>query len=338
MLPFDATQRTLNRTAIDNQTLLSGNYWGELRVFLAVAKTRSYSKAAELLGSSQPTVSRAVKRLQDVVGSQLIIANYQGVILTSAGEHLAQAIANLDQRLYDITADLKSERNDADGHVRISVTDGLSAVFIAPNLRSFAAKYPKIDVSIKMPNSLIELRNNQTDMMVGFIPTETSELEICPLGTLHLVPMATVDYVETYGLPTLETISNHVFVQTEFHSSRSGHWDPWLNLIARGKRVHSCDGSFGHAMAIRSGLGIGLFGSYVSIWPSVIPLDELGVHIPIRLYAIALRERLASKPVGIAFEWLKELLSPGNPWLTDNLSFNIQPGRHDYGMRLLSNL
>jgi hypothetical protein len=69
MLPFDEEQQSLNKSPLDDETLLSGQFWGELRVFLAVAKTKSFNRAAEMTNTSQPTVSRQVKRLQDVVAA-----------------------------------------------------------------------------------------------------------------------------------------------------------------------------------------------------------------------------------------------------------------------------
>lgn len=79
MLPFNEEQKSLNKGPLDNETLLSGQYWGELRTFLAVAKTKSFNRAAEITNTSQPTVSRQVKRLQDVVGSQLYISTPRGI-------------------------------------------------------------------------------------------------------------------------------------------------------------------------------------------------------------------------------------------------------------------
>jgi hypothetical protein len=85
MLPFDEEQH-LNKRPLDEATLLSGQFWGELRVFLAVAKTKSFNRTTEITNTSQPTVSRQVKRLQDVVGSQLFISTPRGVMLTPQGE------------------------------------------------------------------------------------------------------------------------------------------------------------------------------------------------------------------------------------------------------------
>src|SRR5207237_9815473 len=96
MRPFDEEQQAFNKSPLDDETLLSGQFWGELRVFLAVAKTKCFNRAAEITSMSQPRVSRQVKRLQDVMGSQLFIPTPRGVKLTPQGEALARALTRLD--------------------------------------------------------------------------------------------------------------------------------------------------------------------------------------------------------------------------------------------------
>src|SRR5258707_15636242 len=115
MDPFDEEQQAFNKSSLDEETLLSGQFWGELRVFLAVAKTKSFNRAAEITNTSQPTVSRQVKRLQDVVGSQLFISTPRGVKLTQKGEALAQPLSRRDDSLHTLTTDLKSEAREAEG-------------------------------------------------------------------------------------------------------------------------------------------------------------------------------------------------------------------------------
>src|SRR3954470_10123736 len=95
MRPFDVEQQAFNKSPLEDETLLSGQFWGELRTFLAVAKTKSFNRAAEITNTSQPTVSRQVKRPQDVVGSQLFISTPRGVKLTQKGEALARGAARL---------------------------------------------------------------------------------------------------------------------------------------------------------------------------------------------------------------------------------------------------
>ena len=57
MRPFEE-QQSFNRSPLDDETLLSGQFWGELRVFLAVAKSKAFNRAAEILNTSQPVRRR----------------------------------------------------------------------------------------------------------------------------------------------------------------------------------------------------------------------------------------------------------------------------------------
>src|ERR1700710_2547890 len=186
---FDEEQQAFNKSPLDDDNLLSGMYWGELRVFLAVAKTKSFNRAADITTTSQPTVSRQVKRLQDVVGSQLFISTARGVKLTQKGEALAQALCRLDHTLYSITSDLKAETSEAEGTVRISITDGLSTLFAAPALLQFSAQYPKIQLHLKNPLNVMNLRENQADIMIGFGPSVSPDIQFRKLGQLHFIPV-----------------------------------------------------------------------------------------------------------------------------------------------------
>lgn len=97
--PFDTEAPSISRRALDHEVLLSGDYWGELRTFLWVAKAGSLSRAAELLGSSHATVGREIRRLQDQMGSQLVILTKNGANLTQKGRALTAELLRLDQRL-----------------------------------------------------------------------------------------------------------------------------------------------------------------------------------------------------------------------------------------------
>src|ERR1700692_4242054 len=182
---FDEQQQAFNGSPLDVEKLRSGQFWGELRTFLAVAKTKSFNRAAEITNTSQPTVSRQVKRLQDVVGSQLFIATARGVKLTQKGEALAQAPCRLDHTLFSITNDLKAENSEAEGTVSVSITDGLNALFAAPALDQFSAQYPKIQLHLKNPVNFMSLRENQTDMMISIAPSDSSDIRFRKLGQLH---------------------------------------------------------------------------------------------------------------------------------------------------------
>ncbi len=336
LLPFDKEQQ-LNKSPLDEETLLSGQFWGELRVFLAVAKTKSFNRAAEITNTSQPTVSRQVKRLQDVVGSQLFVSTPRGVKLTPKGEALAQALSRLDYTLHSLTCDLKAESREAEGVVRVSITDGLNALFAAPALVRLSEQYPKIQLHLKNPINLISLRENQTDMMIGIIPSETSDIQFRKLGHLHFIPVVAKNYIQKHGLPTRNNLEQHLFIQSEYYLARTGLWDGWQQAVARGRISHYCDNSFAYGMLVKAGNGIGMLASYTLVDPEFVPL-EIDLKISIPLYMIALSERLQARPVRIVFDWLSEVFGPNNPWFSDEFKLSNPPSEYDVGYRRMFNL
>jgi len=333
---FDEEQQAFKGSPLDDENLLSGQFWGELRVFLAVAKTKSFNRAAEITNTSQPRVSRQVKRLQDVVGSQLFIATARGVKLTQKGEALAQALCRLDHTLYSITSDLKAETSEAEGTVRVSITDGLNALFAAPALEQFSERFPKIQLHLKNPINIMNLRENQTDMMIGFIPAESSDIRFRKVGQLHFVPVASKSYIRNHGLPTRNNLEQHFFLQSEFYLARTGLWDGWQQAVARGRVAHYCDNSFAYGMLVKAGQGIGLLGSYSLMEPSAVPL-EIDLRISVPLYLIALTDRLNARPVRLVFDWLSEVFG-GNPWFSDEFKLKNPPSMYDAGFRKMFNL
>jgi DNA-binding transcriptional LysR family regulator len=336
MLPFDEEQQ-LNKSPLDEETLLSGQFWGELRVFLAVAKTKSFNRAAEITNTSQPTVSRQVKRLQDAVGSQLFISTPRGVKLTQKGEALARTLSRLDHTLFSITTDLKAESREAAGTVRVSITDGLNALFAAPALVPFSERYPKIQLHLKAPLNHIDLRENQTDMMIGFVPSVSSNIQFRKLGQLHFIPIVSKDYVREHGLPTASNLEQHLFIQSAYYLGKTGLWDSWQHTAARGRIAHYCDNSFAYGMLVKAGHGIGLLGSYTLVEPCFMPL-EIGVRISVPLFLLALTERLQARPVRLVFDWLAGIFGGDNPWFSDEFKLSNPPSVYDAGFRKMFNL
>jgi DNA-binding transcriptional LysR family regulator len=334
--PFSEEQQSITKKSLETEQILSGQFWGELRVFLAVAKAKSFNRAAEILHTSQPTVSRQVKRLQDLMGSQLFVPTQQGVTLTPRGRELAAELSKLDLALFSLTNGLRAEK-DTEGVVRISITDGLNTFFVAPELKNFFAQHPKIQCHLKSPLNVISLRENQTDLMIGFSPVNAADVTATRLGCLHFIPVASKPYIEAHGLPTRKTLARHLFVQSEMYAARTGLWDEWNHTAATGRIVHYCDNSLAYGLLVKAGVGVGLLGSYAVLEPSIVPV-EIMRPFTVRLYAMALTDRLSARPVRVAYEWLCGIFGNDNPWFREEFSLNHAPSKYDAGIKLLFNL
>lgn len=316
---------TLSSSKPDDRALLSGKYWGELRIFAEVARAKSFNRAAERLGISQPTIGRKVRRLQDLIGAQLFVSTKQGVRLTRRGEELASALLILDQSLFSLASDLKARANDAEGIVSMSITDGMAAFFAAPAVADFTARYPKIQLHIKSMANLADLRENQTDMMLSFAPSDRPDIVCRNLGTLHFLPLTTESYIARHGVPTRDSVADHVFLQSHFYQADVPAWRDWQALCAKGRIAHYSDNIFAYGMMVKQGLGIGLLGSYLINGKSAVPLD-IGAHARLPMHALVLADRLESRPVRLAFDWLCDTFSEEVPWFRRELSLADLPG------------
>ncbi len=329
--PFGSGAPSISKMAIDDGSLLSGRYWGELRTFLSVAKNKSLNRAAEQLGTSRMTAGREIRRLQDALGAQLIILSKNGAALTRKGEELAQALQKFDHEIHALTTDLRAERNQAAGVVRLSVTEGIGVAFLVPALPKMARRFPRIRIDMKIPQNYQSLIENQTDLMVGFASENHSDLTSLRLGTYHLTTMASRSYIERHGVPTPDNLRDHQFVNSDIYSSKAQIWNSWNALVDQGTTTFNSDSSITYAMMVKLGLGIGLIGGVHSLEPTSVPLD-LGCTISLPLFLSAQSERLQSKPVRIVYDYIASVLSETRPWLskTMNLKADDAEFRKEY--------
>lgn len=334
--PYSKETSSTHGKAIDYEMLMSGPYWAELRTFLGLAKAKSINKASRTLGVSKSTISRQFHRLQDLHGGSLAVLSKQGFALTDEGTRLVRTLLAFDQTLSTLRSDAARDPHDVAGQVRLSLTDGLGILFVVPGLRSFRREYPRISIRLRSPRNMTSLRENQTDIMLGFTPQIGPDLTSRRLGTLHLVPMVSEGYVRARGMPHRDNLAEHDFIDTERYSSRGGPWDDWQALVSCGHMVHEAETIVSYTMMVKAGLGIGLIASCNVIDPCFVPLD-IGSEVSLPIYVTALADRLGSKPARAVLNFLVDLFSPANPWFAPELNFT-RGSEMDDGYRLLFSL
>jgi DNA-binding transcriptional LysR family regulator len=127
-----------------------------LRTFLAVATGLSFTRAAEQLGLSQPTVSQHVRRLELAAGRQLVSRDTRTVALTDNGEAMAgfarSILAAHDEAVSYFTGSAMS------GRLRFGAADELALSELPTILRDFRQLYPRINLELTVTQSGILLR------------------------------------------------------------------------------------------------------------------------------------------------------------------------------------
>lgn len=128
-----------------------------LLAFMAVAKERSFTRAAAKLGVSQSALSHTMRGLETRLGVRLLARTTRSVAPTEAGERL---LATLEPRLEEIDAELAALgelRERPAGTVRITATDYAADTVLWPRLTKFLRRFPDIKVEIVIDYGLTDI-------------------------------------------------------------------------------------------------------------------------------------------------------------------------------------
>ncbi len=151
----------------------------QLECFCAVARTGSFTKAAEELGIAQPSLSEQIAKLEQGLGAPLFERLNRRVELTPPG----RAILGLAQALLDDAAALpdhfESAREGVSGPLRVAAIPTILPYFLAPLLTGFCDRYPGVQLHLRegTTSELIELVLNGTvDVALLSLPVDSAGL------------------------------------------------------------------------------------------------------------------------------------------------------------------
>ena len=168
----------------------------QLQVFEAVARLLSYTRAAEELFLSQPTVSMQIKKLESDIGLPLTEQTGKKISLTEAGSALHQVALDMLGTLSRFEMQIDDQKGLRTGQLRISVVT--TANYFAPRLiGKFTNQYPGIKVSLDVGNRvhiLDRMSRNMDDLYLVGKPPESSELEFQPYLENPMVVVAPIDH------------------------------------------------------------------------------------------------------------------------------------------------
>src|SRR5579864_2525302 len=132
-----------------------------LQVFLAVATEKSFSRAAEKLLRTQPAISLAIQRLEQMLGEKLIDRSAKDLMLTDAGKIVLEYARRFENLQGDLENALAELRDKSAGRLTIGANES-STLYLLDHIERYRRQYPKIKVQIrrslssKIPAELID--------------------------------------------------------------------------------------------------------------------------------------------------------------------------------------
>lgn len=168
----------------------------QLEIFEAIARLGSFTRAAETLYLTQPTVSMQMKKLTEAVGTPLLEQLGKKVYLTDSGRELAQATREIFDILDRFEMSVDEQRGLKKGRLRLMVIT--TASYFAPRLLGeFAKLHPGIEVALSVTNRervLASIANNLDDLYFLGQPPEEIDVVAQPFMDNPLVVLAPPDH------------------------------------------------------------------------------------------------------------------------------------------------
>lgn len=178
-----------------------------VRIFCAVAEAGSFTAGARRLGIDKSHASRAVKTLEEELGSALFVRTTRSVRLTNEGEALlrraAPALAELERAVANVPA-------PAAGEVSLTTTEDIGRGLLAPALASFRVQWPTIRVRVTLGADVVDLVRERVDLALRVGKPRGDALVARKLTSLELGFYAAPAYLARRGAPaSLAALDDH---------------------------------------------------------------------------------------------------------------------------------
>ncbi|MEV4393939.1 LysR substrate-binding domain-containing protein [Nonomuraea sp. NPDC049607] len=156
----------------------------QLRSFLAVAEHLHFREAATALRMSQPTLSGNIASLEEILDTQLLERTTRKVLLTPAGERVAEHAWRVLAAVEDLMGEAAQNREPFSGPAHLGVIPTVAPYVLPALLPMFAQRFPHLKLTVheaKTDTIVEEIREGRLDLVLLALPTDVGGLVEAPL-------------------------------------------------------------------------------------------------------------------------------------------------------------
>jgi DNA-binding transcriptional LysR family regulator len=293
----------------------------EFKIFIAVADSGNFSRAAEQLGISQPSVSLRIKKLEAQVGFRLFHRSTRSVVLTIEGERFREGLIGFVGHLNELLDELRGGKQQRASTIHLAATPLLSAVTIPGLIGKFKQIYPWYSIVLQdstHQEALMALESGQADVAVMGLEGEHPTLKFEELLADECVAVVPVNHELAHEpFVDIDDLARHPLL------TLSLHWSGWGALLREFERRHlnvrpafEANTVFTLLGMVEAGLGITIVPSIVSARldaRTLVAVKLRGITISRTIGIVRLRDKMGSAAVRTFCAFLRKELTAKAP-------------------------
>lgn len=196
------------------------NRFGDMEIFLTVARSGSFASAAKALRVTPSAVSRAISRLETRLGVELIARTTRALALTADGESYRERVATVLEELNDVERSFAGDGREPTGVLRVNASVPFGTHCLIPILPRFLERFPAVTVDLTLSDALAELIAERTDVAIRIGPLRDTGLKAKKLGHSRMVVVASPEYLRQRGEPQHPSdLKQHACLRFSFRRS-----------------------------------------------------------------------------------------------------------------------
>lgn len=192
-----------------------------MRVYLAVADLKSFTKAADNLNLPKSSVSSAIQQMEKELGTQLFQRSTRRIQITHDGEIFYERCKDLLIEIDEISNLFQQNEQAVQGRIRIDLPVSMARNFILPRLPEFMSRYPQLSIEVSCTDRFVDLIQEGFDCVLRVGRLVDSTLVAKKIGELPQANFVSATYAQQHGVPhSLDDLAKHRLI----HYSRNfGH-------------------------------------------------------------------------------------------------------------------
>lgn len=184
-----------------------------INVFIEVAKTGSFTKAADNLSMSRPMVTRYIALLEEWVGIGLLQRSTRNVSLTPSGESYLEKCQQIQDIAFDIEVSSRSTATKPSGSIRVASSVSFATAQYKELFAPFLEKYPQVSIDLVVTDRQVNLIESKVDFAIRITNNLDPGIVSKQLGVCRSCLVAAPEYLKKNGTPKkIEELRKHILV------------------------------------------------------------------------------------------------------------------------------